>query len=196
MKRLQLLLFAGVLCACGSALAEQPVSLGDRVVAFCKQHRGKRVGNGECSSLADAALRAAGARRHGWGDRVGRGGGGRGTDERGDDYQWGDFVCSVQREGTELKTTGQFRDIRPGDIIQYRDVELAGAGEDGPYTATARHHTAVVSAIQEDGMLRIYHQNFNGRRVVMADRLRAADLQQGRLSFYHPIPRTRRQPED
>ena len=52
-----------VLTACGLSAAAEPAGLGDRVVAFCKEHRGKRVGNGECTTLAAAALSAAAPER-------------------------------------------------------------------------------------------------------------------------------------
>jgi myosin tail region-interacting protein MTI1 len=189
-KTVPLLAAAFVVGLCVIAIAEKPTSMGDRIVAFCKHHKGKRVGSGECSALAEAAMRSAGAQPHGWGDRS------RGVDERFDDYNWGELIYSLEREGTNFKSTGQLKSVRPGDIIQYRDVELAGQNDDGYYRASAKHHTAVVSGVEGDGMLRIYHQNFNGRRVVMADRLRLGDLQQGRLSIYHPIPRARRQSDE
>ena len=190
--RIAQVMFAAVMVVglCVSAFADKPTSMGDRIVAFCKHHKGKRVGSGECSALAEAAMQSAGAQPHGWGDRS------RGEDERVDDYNWGKLTYSLERDGTNFKSTGQFKSVRPGDIIQYRDVELAGQSDDGRYKATAKHHTAIVSGVEGDGMLRIYHQNFNGRRVVMADRLRLGDLQQGRLSIYRPIPRARRQSDE
>jgi len=176
---------------CVLGAAGEPPGLGDRVVAFCKQHHGKRVGNGECTSLVEAALRAAGARRRDWRDRSRR------DDELTADYVWGELIYVLERDGTNLKATGQIEDVRPGDIIQFRDVELAGPSDDGRYTMTAKHHTAVVSVVQDNGMvLKIYHQNYNGRKVVTADRLRLADLQQGRLRIYHPLPRRGSQPTD
>jgi hypothetical protein len=174
-----------------AAAAERPKSLGDRVVAFCKEHRGKRVGNGECTTLVVAALIAAGAETHGPSEAN------RSADEPKDTFNWGERIFTVERDGTNLKSTGQFRDVRPGDIIQYRDVELAGYNDLGAYTAQARHHTAIVFGVdKEEFVLKLYHQSYNGRKAVSTDRLRLADLQHGRLSIYHPIPRPRRQSND
>jgi hypothetical protein len=190
--------------------AKKTASLGDRIVAFCKEHKGKQVGDGECSSLADAALRAAGARHragHHW-RRVdpNRVDPGPNDDNHPDDYVWGDLVCVVERDAAsqarEPKVTGQLQDVRPGDIIQFRDAQFAGpnrsnSGSAGRYTKTATHHTAVVSGVSSKGtILRIYQQNINGRRVVMADRLVLVDLQQGRLRIFRPLARTAPRSDD
>jgi len=186
-----------VVGACVLSIAGEPPGLGDRVVAFCKQHKGKRVGNGECTSLAEAALRAASARRRGWADAR-RGDRSRRDDELAADYVWGELVYVLERDGTKFKATGQIKDVRPGDIIQFSNVELAGAIDDySGYTLTAKHHTAIVSGVRDDGMVvNIYHQNSNGRKLVTATSLRLDDLQHGQFRIYHPIPRTRSQPTE
>jgi len=189
-----------VVCVVGTCVlgvAGEPPGMGDRVVAFCKQHKGKRVGNGECTSLAAAALRAAGAKMHGWGDSKG-GEPRRGDNGRETDFNWGELIYVLERDGTKFKATGQIKDVRPGDIIQFSNVELEGAIDDySSYTLRARHHTAIVSAVQDDGMaIKLYHQNSNGVKRVTATSLRLSDLQQGRFSIYHPIPRTPRQPSE
>ena len=100
----------------------------------------------------------------------------------------------MERSGgsENFKWTGKFENVRPGDIVQFKDVELAGYTDTGTYTAQARHHSAVVYGVnKEEGILKIYHQNYNGHKAVMTDRVRMADLQEGRFSIYHPLPATR-----
>jgi hypothetical protein len=200
MKRAQFLPAALVFGVCllgianspsGLGAADDAARLGERVVAFCKQHKGEVVGNGECSSLAEAALEAAGAKQRGPRDPNGGDVGLNG------DYVWGKLVLVLESDGRNIKATGQIKDVRPGDIIQFRDAQLAGVRGDGRYIMTATHHTAVVSGVQSNGMvLKIYQQNYNGRRVVMADRFRLTDLHQGRLRIFHPIPRPRSEPTE
>jgi len=169
--------------------ADEPNELGDRIVAFCKEHRGKRVGNGQCTAMVTAALLAAGAKPHGWGDRR--------TPPRRGEFNWGKLVFTVERDGTDFKTTGKFQEIRPGDILQYQNVQLEGFTDFGTYTAQAQHHSAIISGVDKDeGVLKIYQQNFNGHKGVTSDRIRLADLQTGRLSFYRPLPATTRPRED
>lgn len=162
--------------------ADEPNDLGDRVVAFCKEHRGKRVGNGACTAMVSAALQAAGAKPHGWGDRR--------TAPRRGEFNWGKLVFTVERDGTDFKTTGKFQDIRPGDVLQYRNVQFVGSTDaGGTYTIEAHHHSAILAGVdRSEGILRIYQQNFNGRKGVTSDRIRLPDLQTGRLSFYRPLP--------
>jgi hypothetical protein len=169
--------------------ADDPSDLGQRIVDFCKEHRGKRVGNGACTSLVSAALLAAGAKPHGWGDRR--------TPPRRGEFNWGELIFTVERNGTDFKTTGKLEDIRPGDILQYQNVELAGFNDLGSYTSQAQHHSAIIyGGDKEEGVLKLYHQGNNGRKAVTSDRIRLADLQTGRLSIYRPLPATRRPPHD
>jgi hypothetical protein len=177
---------AFVVGTCGLGVAGEPTELGDRVVDYCKQHRGKRVGNGACTILAMAALQSAGANLRGPDDPKG---GNRGRDGG---FNWGELVFVLERDGAEFKTTGEVKDVRPGDIIQFTNTTLSGPVDDyTSYTMSARHHTAIVSGVQENGtVLKIYHQGANGRKVVSSASLRLVDLQRGRFTIYHPIART------
>ena len=59
---------------------EKEKSVNEKVVEFCKKHVGKEVGDGECTSLASAALKEAGAKpRSAFEDHPNRG-----------DYVWGE----------------------------------------------------------------------------------------------------------
>jgi hypothetical protein len=194
------LLFASFFSTANDTLAEKPKSLGDRIVAFCKEHRGKRVGNGECTTLAAAALQAAGAQSRGpFNSGTGSGAGDLGREmPRPGEFNWGELFYSVERDGTKLKETGEFQAVRPGDLVQYYDVLLVGSTDIGDeYTARAKRHTAIVFGVnRQERTLRLYHQNYNGRKAVTADKMYLADLQQGRLSIFHPLPQTPRQPHD
>jgi hypothetical protein len=186
-RRLSLILAAAVVCGtCVPGLADEPTGLGERVVQYCKQHKGKRVGNGSCTILALAALQSAGARMRGPDNPDSPGHG------RANDFNWGELIFVLERsEGSDFKVKGQIKDVRPGDIIQYTNTTLTGAFEDyGTYTTTARHHTAIVSDILENGaVLKIYEQRANGRKRVSLTSLRLADLQSGRFAVYHPMAR-------
>ena len=64
----------------------------------------------------------------------------------------------MERSGgsENFKWTGKFENVRPGDIVQFKDVELAGYTDTGTYTAQARHHSAVVYGVnKEEGILKI-----------------------------------------
>jgi hypothetical protein len=157
--------------------AGQPAALGDKVVAYCAAQNGKQVGTGECALLADHALRAAGAKP-------------RGPDSPNPgDYAWGRPVFHLEQVGGRPRTAGNFLDVRPGDIIQFRDTKWGGQGPGGAYWAALAHHTAVVAGVDRRGLtVRVFHQNFAGRKVVTAGDIRLNDLKEGWVRFYRPVP--------
>jgi hypothetical protein len=170
----------------GRSTAGEPASLGDRVLAFCKEHKGKRVGNGECTTLVWAALRAAGAQTHGRRNPDA-------ADEPADGFKWGEHIFALERQGSAFKTTGRIQDVRPGDILQFRDTLLVGPdGNFGTYTMRSHRHTAVVAQLDDSGTaLQVYHQNSNGYKKVTSRWIQLTDLQQGRFDIYRPLPRKR-----
>jgi hypothetical protein len=108
------------------------VSVADQIVAYARQRLGQRVGNGECFTLADRALRNAGARS---------------ASDHGDvspdaDYIWGSSV--------------NLSDLRPGDVVQFRgyrydrtvDVNHSdGSGSTETHSEERPHHTAIVQRV-------------------------------------------------
>ena len=128
----------------GGKNAPQP-SMSDRVLAFARQRRGQAHGNGECFTLADGALRNAGAKSAADFGQV--------TPDA--DYVWGTAVTRT--------------DLRPGDVIQMRDyhVEVNSTTEhpDGSADIDTReeerpHHTAIVESIGTNGRVTVLEQNF------------------------------------
>lgn len=149
------------------------------VVEWARQQFGECVGNGECTTLVTDAYRRFGIRRlPPYGPDA--------------DYVWGEPI-------------EQLRDVRPGDVLQFRDAELrttrrvrrGGGLAIEVMTRSFDHHTAVVEAVRDRGRtLVILHQNTgtNGmteaeRRRVQRDTLKLDDLQPGGwIKAYRPIP--------
>jgi hypothetical protein len=173
------LLAAGVvvLLGLGAVRADEEPTLLQKVVAYCQEHKGEQVREGECSSLADEALREAGAKP-------------RGSDDPGPgDYVWGKLVLRLERDNSGLTSSGKREDVKPGDVIQFRDIKFQGRRGNGSYTLTMPHHTAVVVRVEDRGRtLRILHQNWAGKKVVQETTLRLDDLKGGWLRVYEPEP--------
>jgi hypothetical protein len=150
-------------------------ALGDQVVAYCKERKGEQVGSGECSDLAAHALRAAGANQ-------------RGPDDPNQgDYVWGTLVFHLERSAARPKGTGKPQDVRPGDIIQFRDARFERRTATGSSSKTFPHHTAVIIGIEDRGKtVRILHQNYVGKRFVQETSLRWDDLTEGWVRVYRP----------
>jgi hypothetical protein len=177
--KIRLLVIGCLLCLSAAAHAD---SVSEQIVQFCRENKDKQVGDGDCYDLAKYALSTAGARPQF-----------RNPDypEKGD-YVWGDLVLYLEVTETGPRRTGEGKDVRPGDVIQFRDAKWEGKrpGGKGQYSMTFTHHTAVVSAVENDGKLvRIYHQNFGGKKVVTEAQLRLDDLKAGWIRVYRPIPK-------
>lgn len=148
-----------------------------KVVAFCRDHKGQQVGRGECSDLAGAALKEAGAAR-------------RGKDDPGTgDYNWGKLVLVVTGDNTRSKfDQGRPADIRPGDVVQFRDAKFVHHEGRRWSSLNFDHHTAVVAST-EGNIVHIFQENFGGKRYVVDGTLRLDELKNGWLRFYQPTPR-------
>jgi hypothetical protein len=121
-------------------------SMADQIVAYPRSHYGERVGDGQCFALADRALRGAGAKSAAdFGPSTGDA-----------DYVWGTPVALA--------------DVRPGDVVQFRDYEYywRADGPDGAYRdekGGRPHHTAVVESVNGNGALTVLEQNVRGSAV-------------------------------
>jgi hypothetical protein len=48
-----------------------------------------------------------------------------------EDYVWGKLVMYQEATGAALKRTGKGADVRPGDVIQFRDTKWEGKRPSG-----------------------------------------------------------------
>jgi hypothetical protein len=180
MRRIRTLAIAFLLLN-GSAIPAGQVgsSLGEKVVAYCQEHNGQQIGDGQCAVLAAHALHAAGAR-----------GMGRDHPNKGD-YTWGRFALVVEEQADGVKSeTGAFKEIQPGDIIQLRDVKFVHHKGRAILTSFYGHHTAVVEKIEEDPtIVHVFQQNSGGHKYITTATFRLNELKKGWMRFYHPEPR-------
>lgn len=153
-------------------------SINSKVLSFSRAQMGRRVGNGQCTSLATEALTRAGAQgiiR----DFPGPG-----------DYVWGTLAARVAATPAGVDGITNLSRTRGGDIIQMRNVFLQGRSPSGgTYWMRADHHTAVLeSADPYQGTITVLHQNWNGSGV-RRDVLILGDMKRGWMRIYRPVPR-------
>lgn len=147
--------------------------LNRKVLEFSRSQVGKKVGDGECSTLAYGALGSAGARRFRW--------------ERSGDFIWGRSVAS-------------FRDALPGDIVQFRDIVFDGTRWVTPERWVSwhneyPHHTAVIAKVRNAGReVVVLQQNVHSGadptpiKLVQEGTILLTSLQPGgRLWIFRPI---------
>lgn len=127
----------------GSAKGSGSASIAERIVSFARRQRGERVGDGQCFSFAERALRQAeakSARDYG-------------TITPDADYVWGTSVTLA--------------DLQPGDVIQFRNYsyERHIVIERSDETVTREdaqdrpHHTAIVQSVDGNGAVTVWEQN-------------------------------------
>ena len=160
----------------GSGKAGAP--LGEQVVTFARGKLGQSVGSGECFDLADQALRSAAAKSAA----------DFGSVAKDADYVWGNPVS--------------LGDVRPGDIIQFRDYRYDRTIETDTRTDTdfqqRPHHTSIVERVDGGGALTVLEQNAPEGRPGRRSQLFFADVSttsggkkttitvQGAFRFYRP----------
>ncbi len=163
------MLLRALLLAAGLASAADQDALRASVLAFARENLGQAVGNGECTALANLALKHAGAKVRPRKDSPKPG-----------DYVWGEQVLLVEGVAGGSKLTGSIDDVRPGDIVQLRDAKFP--------KAHFSHHTAIVEAITPQ-RLTLLQENYRGERFVTRGTFRIDLLSEGWIRIYRPVPR-------
>jgi hypothetical protein len=118
-------------------------TMADQIVGYARKNRSHRVGDGECYTLANRALNAAGAKRAS----------DYGTVTPDADYVWGTSVT--------------LSELQPGDVIQFRNYsyEREIVIERSDETVTRQdaqdrpHHTAIVQSVDGNGAVTVWEQN-------------------------------------
>ena len=127
----------------GGSTNKGSASIAQEVMAYATQRMGTRHGNGECFTLADDALKKAGAKSAA----------DFGTVTENADYVW----------GTPVKG-----DVKPGDLIQFRNYQyvrtIRTTNSDGSWSEKDEkegrpHHTAIVEQVNGDGSIVVLEQN-------------------------------------
>jgi hypothetical protein len=156
--------------------------INEKIAAFCKENLNKKVGDGDCYDLAKYALAAAGAKpEFKYKNHPAKG-----------DYVWGEEVVRLEVKGGKQDLTGKLKEIKAGDVIQFRDTKFGGpkASGKGTYSLAFSHHTAVVSEVKNGGKtLAILHQNMGGKKEVLAGSLTLEHLTEGWIRVYRPNPK-------
>jgi hypothetical protein len=146
---------------------------GDEVVRFCRDNLGKKVGDGECATLAQEALKGINAKPFFEFKE----------DPGMSDYVWGELVFVEEFASGKRRRTPADGKPRAGDVVQYRNAKFRGPR----LTFTYPHHTSVVAEAKPNGDLVVFEQNMNGKKEVMQSTVRPAELAEGWIRVYRPV---------
>jgi hypothetical protein len=154
--------------------------LNKTMLEFAQKSVGKKIGNGECTTLAIEGLKAGGAKTT---------------------YDYG--VSGLDKDYVWGKLVEKFEDVLPGDIIQFRDVivvskDVVRKGNmtfSTTSTSTIEHHTAIIAKNLGGGKFALLDQNRGTaqdteeqRRRVQASEIDLNKKTQGKLWIYRPQP--------
>lgn len=158
----------------GAADKDDPsAAVREKVVKFCKENKGKMVGDGECGTLAQAALKEAGAKPvNEFTESPGAG-----------DYAWGELVFVLEVQGGKRTREPADAKARPGDVIQFRNARFRRGGG----TVILDHHTAIVAEVKSNGDLVVYEQNMLGKKEVTQGTLSPGGMSAGWIRVYRPV---------
>ena len=139
----------------GGTAKQSAPSMADQIVSYARRRLSTRVGNGQCFTLVDGALRGAHAQSAA----------DYGTVTPDADYTW----------GTPVSLT----DLQPGDVIQFRDYSFRSVvvTDTGSATVTDEvegerpHHTAIVASVDGNGAVTVLEQNAPEGSAVSRNRL-------------------------
>ncbi len=141
--------------------AEAAPTLNSKVLRYARSQMGRQVGNGECWTLVDQALRAAGAHRPG-------------------QAGYGSYIFGKRISRWTL---------RAGDVIQFENVTFKHTDPNGSWsTNNFPHHTAIVASVR-GSQITLLNQNVNGNRTVQTTTINLADCQGGTMRYFRPQPR-------
>lgn len=136
---------------------------GPRVVNFCIVNWGKKVGNGECWTLAEQGVSSIP----------------------------GCLPSQGLIHGHPIyssKTSTAYEAIRPGDIVQFRSAKFQS--RTATSWAGMPDHTSVILEQLLDGRLKVAEQNVGGKKVVMEGVYKLSDLVEGDVNIFRPIRRS------
>ena len=128
----------------GDSSNKSQAGMAQQIMNFITQKMGTHHGDGQCFTLADDALKKAGAKSAADFGTV--------TDDA--DYVWGTAV--------------KLSDVKPGDFIQFRNYsyerKIRTDNPDGTWSESEDkkgrpHHTAIVEQVNGDGSLVVLEQN-------------------------------------
>jgi hypothetical protein len=173
----RVLVLTAAVCWLSAASVRADETLNEKIVKFCADKVGMKVGSGQCAGLPVEALKASGGKPF--------------TDfkefpDKGD-YVWGELVYALEaKDGAAEEQKVLKGGVLPGDVMQLRDTKFS----DGKYVRAANgHHTVVVKTVQENGkVLVVLEQNSNGKMFVTESTYRLNDLKAGWLRIYRPVP--------
>ena len=150
------------------------------VYNYARQNSGSVVGNGQCWTLVEEALKDADGQTS---NKLMKG-----KVTANGDYVWGTLL------GTQVQAQAKTLKLQPGDIIQFRNYTCS---QDGGDPDTRPHHSAIIASVNSDGSVEVYESNVPDGDLTVQKRtlyIRSGTVDDtsikvtGKMWFYRPKP--------
>lgn len=151
---------------------------GDAVARWAESRRGTKVGNGECWTLSNDALRAVAEDCEAQGIE---------PCMASQSLIHGALVFSFLPPAPPSPPGGVAHSlVARGDTIQFLNCEFHYPGGGKGYCGLP-DHTAVVTGVRPDGVLEALHQNTGGKKIVMDTTFDFSKLVKGEVRIFRPV---------
>ena len=139
---------------------------------------GSQVGDGECWTLANNALKAVAAKCSSRGQE---------PCMASQSYIHGYLMYSFVQSASRPEPQGKVKDagVARGDVIQLYKAHFKYPG--GEMWAGAPDHTAVITGVDSDGVLRVVEQNVGGKKRVQPGKYNLAQMVSGEVRIYRAV---------
>lgn len=145
----------------------------EKIAKWCEKQKGTQVGNGECWTLANDALKAVAedCKKHGEEECMPCIG----------------FVhgCLLYEQKFRHQPHVGEAGIARGDVVQFYEAKFEGPH--GWKSAGSPDHTSVVVSVEGDGELRVLEQNNGVDSIVREGSYNLAELTGGEVSVFRPV---------
>lgn len=145
---------------------------GEYVASWTEHNMGNKVATGECWDVAQKALQK-GCGNHAFVSTY---------------YHHGYPILTAtgSPSGPSIVPSAPLDEIRRGDILQFKSCVFSSSA--GTQTVGAPDHTSVVLQVSPS-VIYVGEQNVNGKRFVVKGQYELANLKQGTVVVYRPMPK-------
>jgi hypothetical protein len=152
------------------------ISYSERIAAWCEAKKGQKVGDGECWTLANNALVAIAeeCRAKNQEPCIGS-----------QSYVHGYLIYTFIPPKPSNPPGGVLAaGVARGDILQFLRAHLKRKDGMGESFAGAPDHTAVITHVEPDGVLRTLEQNIDGVKIVKEGRYDLSEMVGGEVRVF------------
>jgi hypothetical protein len=154
-------------------------SYNEDVATWCESQMGTQVGNGECWTLANDALKAVATSRTSAGQEPCMAS--QAFVHGGLIFSYLPAVSSSPNPPGGIKEAGVAR----GDIIQFLSAHFKDGGRQ--QWAGMPDHTSVITGVKADGTLEVVEQNSGGVKIVKRGSYEMGQLVGGEVRIFRPV---------